>query len=109
MRAALLVSAALILSSAPSHAEDKVVDTPSGKVAVTTIAQHLAHPWSLAFLPDGRMLVTERPGRMRIVTQNGETSPPLGNVPDVYHRGQAGMMDVILANDFAQSRGIFFC
>ena len=55
------------------------------------------------------MLVTERPGRMRLVTKDGKTSEPLAGVPEVYHRGQAGMMDVMLANDFAQSRRIFFC
>ena len=66
------------------------------------------HPWSLAFLPDGRMLVTERPGRMRIVTRAGQLSPPLGGVPEVYAQGQAGLMDVRLGRDF-ETRTIFFC
>jgi len=108
MHAALLVSAALVIAG-PANAADKVFDSSAGKIAVTTIAEHLVHPWSLAFLPDGRMLVTERPGRMRLVTKDGKTSEPLAGVPEVYHRGQAGMMDVMLANDFAQSRRIFFC
>jgi glucose/arabinose dehydrogenase len=109
MRSALLVSAALAIAAAPANAADKIVDTAAGKVAVTTIAQHLAHPWSLAFLPDGRMLVTERPGRMRIVTKDGKASEPLAGIPKVYARSQAGLMDVMLANDFAQSRRIYFC
>ena len=64
---ALLVSAALVIAG-PANAADKVFDSSAGKIAVTTIVEHLVHPWSLAFLPDGRMLVTERPGRMRLVT-----------------------------------------
>ena len=74
----------------------------AGKITVETIAGGLAHPWSLAFLPDGRMLVTERPGRMRIVTRKGQLSPPLGGVPKVFAQGQAGLMDVVLARDFEQ-------
>jgi glucose/arabinose dehydrogenase len=108
MRSALLVPA-LLAVCAPVCAQEKVFDTEAGKIVVVTIAEHLSHPWSLAFLPDGRMLVTERPGRMRIVTKDGKTSHPLAGVPKVYARSQAGLMDVMLANDFAQSRRIYFC
>ncbi len=110
MRSALLVCITLaVVAAGSASAADQVFDTSAGKVAVTTIAQHLAHPWSVAFLPGGRMLETERPGRMRIVAQDGTTSKPLTGVPKVYARSQAGLMDVILANDFAQSRRIYFC
>ena len=81
----------------------------AGNLAVETIASGLVHPWSLAFLPDGRMLVTERPGRMRIVTRAGQLSPPLAGVPDVYAQSQAGLMDVILGRDFETNRTIYFC
>ena len=60
-------------------------------------------------MPDGRMLVTERPGRMRIVTRGGELSAPLAGVPEVYAQSQAGLMDVILGNDFAKSHIVYFC
>ncbi|HEV2631249.1 MAG TPA: PQQ-dependent sugar dehydrogenase [Pseudolabrys sp.] len=76
---------------------------------MTTVTAHLVHPWALAFLPDGRMLVTERPGRMRIVDRDGKASAPLAGVPKVYARSQAGLMDVTLAHDFAQSHRIYFC
>ncbi len=66
------------------------------------------HPWSLAFLPDGRMLVTERPGRMRIVTRDGKLSPPLADVPHVFAVSQGGLLDVALDRDFAQNRTIYF-
>ena len=106
MRFVLLTAAALLASPALAQS---TFNTSAGKVAVTTIAEHLAHPWSLAFLPDRRMLVTERPGRMHIVTIDGKISAPLPGVPKVFHRSQAGLMDVVLANDFAQSGRIFFC
>ena len=74
-----------------------------------TIARGLVHPWALAFLPDGKMLVTERPGRMRIVTADGQVSPPLKGVPDVWASGQGGLLDVVTDKAFAQNRTIYFC
>ena len=56
----------------------------------------LEHPWSLAFLPDGRMLVTEKPGRLRIVGPQGLEDSPVGGVPDVLYSGQGGLLDVAL-------------
>jgi aldose sugar dehydrogenase len=90
-------------------AADPIFNTSAGDIKVETLARGLVHPWSLAFLPDGRMLVTERPGRMRIVTHEGKLSPPLAGVPRVFAVSQAGLMDVILAHDFAQSHLIYFC
>ncbi len=86
-------------------------DAPSryGTVDVTEVARGLEHPWSLAFLPDGRMLVSERPGRLRIVDVDGTVAAPLGGVPTVYARGQGGLHDVVLAPDFAASQRLFFC
>lgn len=75
---------------------------------VETVAKGLEHPWSVAFLPDGRMLVTERPGRMRIVTSAGEVSAPLKGLPAVAARGQGGLLDVVLAPDFAESQQVFW-
>ncbi|MEQ1440515.1 PQQ-dependent sugar dehydrogenase [Fontimonas sp. SYSU GA230001] len=78
-------------------------------IEVVEVARGLENPWGLAFLPDGRLLVTERPGRMRIVSADGALSAPLANVPTVYARGQGGLLDVVLAPDFAASRRIYFC
>ena len=61
------------------------------------VARGLEHPWGLAFLPDGRMLVTERPGRLRIVGPDGRLSTPLTGVPEVLARGQGGLLDVALS------------
>ena len=107
MRQTLILTAALL--SAFATAQAQIFPSSAGDLKVDTVAGGLVHPWSLAFLPDGRMLVAERPGRMRIVTRAGQLSPPLGGVPEVFAQSQAGLMDVILAHDFAQSRTIYFC
>jgi glucose/arabinose dehydrogenase len=77
---------------------------------VATFASGLEHPWGGAFLPDGRLLVTERPGRMRVVDRDGRVSPPLGGVPPVpLGDGEGGLLDVALAPDFAQTREVYLC
>jgi len=74
-----------------------------------TVAQGLEHPWAVAFLPQGRFLVTERPGRMRVVQPDGTVGPPLAGVPRVATGGQGGLLDVVLDADFARNRQLFFC
>jgi aldose sugar dehydrogenase len=81
----------------------------AGRLKVETIAQGLEKPWGFAFLPDGKLLVTERPGRMRLVSREGKLSPPVANVPAVRASGQGGLHDIILDRDFASSRTIYFC
>jgi len=76
-------------------------------VRVETVASGLQHPWGLAFLPDGRMLVTERAGRLRIVETNGTLSAPLGGVPTVAASGQGGLLDVALDPDFATNQLVY--
>lgn len=107
MRLAVALSALLAVSTV-AKAADPVYPSSAGNLSVQTIATGLVHPWSLAFLPDGRMLVTERPGRMRIVSRNGKLSPPVANVPKVFAVSQGGLLDVILDRDFAQNRTIYF-
>lgn len=75
---------------------------------VEEIVARLDHPWSLAFLPDGRVLVTERAGRLRIVTRDGQISTPVVGLPAVDARGQGGLLDVVLSPDFATDRLIFW-
>jgi glucose/arabinose dehydrogenase len=74
---------------------------------VTDYATGLEHPWGMAFLPDGRLLVTERPGRLRVVAKNGEVSAPVRGVPEVLARGQGGLLDVALDPQFAQNRILY--
>ena len=77
-------------------------------VRAITIASGLSHPWGLAFLPDGRMLVTERPGRMRIVAATGELGPAIVGVPDVDARAQGGLLDVALDPKFADNHYVYW-
>jgi glucose/arabinose dehydrogenase len=75
---------------------------------VTTVTDQLKSPWSLAFLPDGKMLVTEKPGTLRIVDAKGTISAPIKNVPAVHYGGVAGLLDVALDPAFAANHRIFF-
>jgi len=82
-------------------------DSVAGVVQAQTIAEGLEHPWGLEFLPDKRMLVTERPGRLRIVGTDGLLSEPLAGVPQVYASGQGGLLDVALSPTFASDRLVY--
>ncbi|HCS64479.1 MAG TPA: oxidoreductase [Cellvibrio sp.] len=84
------------------------VKTESGNIQVKTIAEGLENIWGMAFLPDGSMLVTERRGRMRIVSTDGKVGEPLAGLPEIYAQGQGGLLDVVLAPDFASSKKIYF-
>lgn len=82
-------------------------ESVKGAVRVETVAKGLEHPWGLAFLPDGWILVTERPGRLRIVDRTGTVSKPLAGVPDVLAQGQGGLLDVALDPKFAENRLVY--
>ena len=97
----------LALISQSCIAESTSIDTNEGPIKVETIAHGLENPWGLAFLPDDRMLVTERPGRLRIVTKDGKISDPLTGVPEVFAEGQGGLFDVKLDPDFASNNLVY--
>ncbi len=78
-----------------------------GTITTETVVSGLEHPWALAFLPDGRILVTERPGRLRIVDTTGRLSEPLGGVPQVQAVSQGGLLDVAIDPDFAQNQLVY--
>ena len=92
--------AAAVITDAPEPAK-------ASKIKVETFAKGLEHPWGLQFLPDGRLLVTERPGRLRVVGKDGKLSEPIAGLPDVAAVGQGGLLDVLLAQDFATSGTIY--
>lgn len=78
-----------------------------GEVTVETVASGLVNPWAIEFLPDGRALVTERPGRLRLMSGNGQLSAPLAGVPSVYAQGQGGLLDVAIDPQFTQNQRVY--
>ncbi|RFB91866.1 hypothetical protein B5K08_16390 [Rhizobium leguminosarum bv. trifolii] len=104
---AFQIAAALLLIGALSAEAADTVNTQDLAVRVDKLADGLDHPWAVEVLPDGAYLVTERPGRMRIIRE-GKVSDPIGGVPKVSARGQGGLMDVALSPDFATSRKLYF-
>ncbi len=91
----------------PGPAAGSAVVDPVAPVKTTELARGLEHPWGLAFLPDGRMLVTERPGRLRVVGGDGKISPALAGLPKLVARGQGGLLDVAISPDFERDRQVF--
>lgn len=102
-----LLAAALWPSAAAAQANTQNTPSQLGTVRVTTIATGLQNPWGLAFLPDGNFLVTERPGRLRVVTPQGGVSTALTGVPAVFAQGQGGLLDVALDPAFATNRRVY--
>lgn len=84
------------------------VSSPSslGPLRVTTLVKNLTHPWGMAFLPDGRLLITERAGRLRIYS-NGALSRPVSGIPAVYASGQGGLLDVEIDPDFRKNQLVY--
>jgi glucose/arabinose dehydrogenase len=109
MRLFVVTGVVSILAAHAATAAPQRFQTSAGNVTVETVARGLVNPWALAFLPDGRILVTERPGRLRIVSKDGKLSPAVAGVPRVFARGQGGLHDVVLDRDYAQNNTIYFC
>lgn len=85
------------------------VSAQSTALTTEVVASGLYHPWGLAFIGQGRFLVTERIGRLRVVGPDGSLGAPVDGVPTVYASGQGGLLDVATDSDFAHNRRIFFC
>jgi len=101
---------ALLLVSAPVLAlvgTSQTVRTDLGPVQLTVVAAGLENPWGIAFLPDGSALVTERPGRLRVIDRAGKVGEPLAGVPKVDAINQGGLLDVALDPDFARNQRIY--
>jgi len=99
--------AAAVTLLAGAHAAD-IVKSDLETFRVVTLAQGLAHPWGLTFLPDGRMLVTERPGRLRIASRDGRLDPqPVAGLPKIEEHGQGGLLDVALHPRFAENALVY--
>src|SRR3972149_532244 len=115
MKRLITLATALFWACSPSpessQAQAPRSPTPApihAPVRVETFASGLERPWGMAFLPDGRILVSERPGRLRLVSKDGKLSPPLEGVPQVYASGQGGLLDVALDPNFAKNHLVYF-
>lgn len=108
LAAAITLTTSLLIVTATRGANTSF-DSSAGPLEIETVAGGLSTPWSLAFLPDGRLMVTERPGRLRVVTRNGQLSPPVGGVPEVWASGQGGLLDLALDKDFASNATLYLC
>jgi len=105
------LAAAALLPLLPllAHAAaEQQFPTEQGQITVSTVADGLRNPWALAFLPGGKdMLVTERPGNLRLVNAEGKVGPPINGVPKVWAEGQGGLLDVVLSPEFAKDRTLY--
>ena len=109
--AAVLFTSAMTLpavaqSTRPAEVES-VNTADAGPVSVRQLTTGLVHPWGMAFLPDGSLLVTERAGRLRVLSEDRELSDPVAGVPEVWANGQGGLLDVALDPDFADNRIVY--
>lgn len=106
--ATLCASAVLTLSLNASAGPVQDFKTEQGTISVEEVTKGLDHPWALAFLPDNKgMLITEKPGNLRIVSPDGTISKPLSGVPEVWAQGQGGLLDVVLSPSFATDRMVY--
>ncbi|NMY96058.1 PQQ-dependent sugar dehydrogenase [Pseudomonas proteolytica] len=111
LRTTLLATccASALASALPALAGDtRQFPSEQGSVTATAIVKGLDHPWAVAFLPDQQgFLVTERPGALRFVSRDGKLSAPLSGVPQVWAKGQGGLLDVVLSPDFKEDRLVY--
>lgn len=103
LAAGLLTCLLALGATAPALAQ------PSAEPKPQTVASGLQHPWAVAFLPGGRFLVSERPGRLRVIEPDGRLQPPLAGLPEIAAGGQGGLLDVVTDSGFASNRTLYFC
>lgn len=106
--ATLCATTLLPLSWHALAAQPQTFATETGTLQITPVVEGLDSPWALAFLPDQQgMLITERPGTLRVVSPEGKLSAPLKGLPEVWAQGQGGLLDVVLSPDFAKDRWVY--
>jgi len=106
--AAATFAGAVSIAAQAQPSQPQRFQSQHGAMTVVELAKQLEHPWGMAFLPDGAgVLITERPGRLRLWQEGKGLSEPIRGVPEVYARGQGGLLDIALAPDFPQSRHVY--
>ncbi|TWT15051.1 PQQ-dependent sugar dehydrogenase [Reyranella sp. CPCC 100927] len=99
--------AGVLASPAVLHAQTKVFRSPTASYRLVALASGLEQPWSIGFLPDGRLLITERPGRLRVFAHGKLETRPIAGVPAVRARGQGGLLDICLHPNFARNGALY--
>lgn len=97
----------MVIAALPACGQKKKADTEAGTIQVETFAEGLDHPWGMAFLPDGRALVTERSGGLRILGKDGTPSNRISGVPEVFAQGQGGLLGIALHPDFDANKLVY--
>lgn len=104
----LALAAFTLLPALAQALPETYYPSEEGQLTVATVAEGLRNPWALAFLPDGKhILVTEKPGDLRVISPEGKVGPPLSGVPSVWAKGQGGLLDVVLSPDFTSDRTVY--
>ena len=106
LRFALAIFLALEAGNATAQQDTNIISTKTGKIRIEHLAS-LSEPWGMAWLPDGRLLITEKPGRLRIYT-DGRLSDPIGGLPKIDYREQGGLLDVEVDPDFTHNQLVYF-
>lgn len=102
------LAAAALLPLLAHAAPEQQFPSEEGRLTVSTVADGLRNPWALAFLPGGKdMLVTERPGNLRVISAEGKVGAPISGVPKVWAEGQGGLLDVVLSPEFDKDRTVY--
>lgn len=107
-RSLFAVALGLLLTAGAAQSKTIKVNSETTPLRVVTVTEGLKNPWGLDFLPDGKFIVTERGGQMRVVEANGTKGPALKGLPEIIARGQGGLLDVTVAPDFATSKRVYF-
>src|SRR5688572_20645382 len=106
-RAALFAAALVLFAASSATAQSQVYGSAHHSFRVVNVAEGLEHPWSIGFLPDGDILVTERPGRLRIIRDGRLLAAPVEGVPPVFAVGQGGLLDVVAHPNFDSNRLVY--
>ena len=103
----MLATLSLLVAVTVAFAQAPVVRSADHDFRVVTVADGLVNPWSIAFLPDGDILISERPGRLRIVRHGQLLADPVAGVPEVFAQGQGGLLDVVPHPDFVSNQMLY--
>lgn len=103
----VILSLLTLLFFTSSYAQKGQVVTDAGTIKVKKVLDSLTHPWGMAFLPDGRLLITERSGQLRIFNSDSTLTDPIEGTPEVFNVGQGGLLDVVLDPDFQNNQLVY--